>query len=218
MSVLRQELKAGKSLSRILQNLALQGLSLGGDVLDVAGGKAPSYMRFLAVEPACRWTRADYNAEFDPDLVFDAGGPWPTTSAAYDHVVLLNCLYIFEEPIAVLEEAARCLRPGGRVLLSLPMASHELNEPTDYHRFTAAGARRLLERAGFEVERLVPYGGRVACSLEAVAPFVQRLGVYRFVAPVAAALDRRLEASASVRRLPALHLGFVAVGKKVPHA
>jgi hypothetical protein len=43
----------------------------------------------------------------------------------------------------------RCLRPGGRLILTVPFAARWHYIPHDYWRFTPSGVRLLLDRAGF---------------------------------------------------------------------
>jgi SAM-dependent methyltransferase len=60
------------------------------------------------------------------------------------------------EPISALAEFHRCLKPGGTLLMSLPaydwMQSAHDKSVHNARRYTAAGARRLVERARFLVE------------------------------------------------------------------
>jgi SAM-dependent methyltransferase len=53
------------------------------------------------------------------------------------------------DPPAFLAEAARCLRPGGRLVLTVPFAARYHFIPYDYWRFTPASLNRLLTEAGF---------------------------------------------------------------------
>ena len=57
-------------------------------------------------------------------------------------------------PEAAVREMARVLRPGGRLLLTVPFSQplHEL--PSDYWRFTPSALRLLAEESGLEIERI----------------------------------------------------------------
>ena len=63
------------------------------------------------------------------------------------------------EPRRVVEEIARVLKPGGRLLLVVPQEWEVHQAPHDYFRYTRYGLRYLLESAGLEVERIEPVGG-----------------------------------------------------------
>ena len=54
------------------------------------------------------------------------------------------------EPAGFLAEASRCLRPGGRLLLTVPFAARWHYIPHDYWRFTPSALERLLSAAGFD--------------------------------------------------------------------
>ena len=69
------------------------------------------------------------------------------------------------EPGAFLAEASRCLRPGGRLLLTVPFAARWHYIPHDYWRFTPSGLERLLSAAGFRDAAIYARGNSltVAC-------------------------------------------------------
>jgi SAM-dependent methyltransferase len=57
------------------------------------------------------------------------------------------------------EELARVLAPGGRLLLVAPHEWEEHQQPHDYFRYTRYGLQYLLERAGFREIQVEPVGG-----------------------------------------------------------
>lgn len=83
----------------------------------------------------------------------------------FDGVVLFHTLEHVEDPHALLCNIARVLRPGGPVSLSVPspnrwqlaIGEREWFDYPPHHlvRFTTGGLRRLLERSGFRMERLI---------------------------------------------------------------
>ncbi len=57
------------------------------------------------------------------------------------------------DPLGFLAEAKRSLRPGGRLILTVPFAARWHYVPFDYWRFTPSGLKHLLSESGFtEVE------------------------------------------------------------------
>jgi SAM-dependent methyltransferase len=65
-----------------------------------------------------------------------------------------GCSQVFEHvftPETFMSEIYRVLCPGGRLLLTVPFASDEHEQPHDFARYASLGLRALLERAGFEV-------------------------------------------------------------------
>ena len=65
----------------------------------------------------------------------------PLPDAGFDVVVLQMVLHYAEDPAAALAEAARVLRPGGRLLV-VDLAAHEPRRSADQHGASLAGLRR----------------------------------------------------------------------------
>lgn len=66
---------------------------------------------------------------------------------SYDCIVLTQVLQYIDDPCAAVAETFRILRPGGTLLLTVPMVG-PLDERgvTDYWRYTDTSVRHLLER------------------------------------------------------------------------
>ncbi len=63
------------------------------------------------------------------------------------------------EPLTMLSEAHRVLKPGGILLLEFTQMVPLHDEPWDFFRFTRYGASYLLKLAGFEPLEFVPIAG-----------------------------------------------------------
>jgi SAM-dependent methyltransferase len=77
-------------------------------------------------------------------------GRWPLEDGEADLVLATETLEHVLEPPAFLAEAYRALKPGGRLIITVPFAARWHYIPYDYWRFTPSSLRMLLERAGFE--------------------------------------------------------------------
>ena len=80
----------------------------------------------------------------------------PLGSGDYDHAFVMHALAYTREPRRVLQEAARLLRPGGRLILAA-LAEHTHEETMRAYDHVNLGIapdklRKLLVSAGFEVE------------------------------------------------------------------
>jgi ubiquinone/menaquinone biosynthesis C-methylase UbiE len=89
--------------------VALRGLRPEQDVRYVAADLSPGMLRRARREADRRGLRQVEFVEADVTAL-------PFDSASFDLCVCFNSLHCFDEPEAALDEIARCLRPGGRLL------------------------------------------------------------------------------------------------------
>lgn len=90
-----------------------------------------------------------------PSLFGDASR-LPVADASIDTVVLLEVLEHLESPRQALEEIARVLKPGGRLLLSMPFLYPIHDAPHDFQRYTTHGLAREMAAVGFDVRSIDP--------------------------------------------------------------
>lgn len=88
-------------------------------------------------------------------LQADVGKPLPFPDASFDAVVMKDLLEHVADPVAVVREARRLLRPGGRVFASSPDAQRWVWDDYTHRRpFTRRGYRLLFADQDFEVLRV----------------------------------------------------------------
>lgn len=138
-----------------------------GVTLDVGCGAQPYRglvgpgATYVAVDDA----RAEQHFGYAmPDTTYYEGDRWPVGDASVDVVLCTETLEHVPDPCAFLGEAARCLRPGGRLVLTVPFAARWHYVPHDYWRYTPSGLDRLLTRAGFEGVAVYARGNAVTVA------------------------------------------------------
>ncbi|MFT6202501.1 MAG: SAM-dependent methyltransferase [Spirosomataceae bacterium] len=87
------------------------------------------------------------------DVYFD-GINLPFENSKFQSVVCSEVLEHVFEPIEVLAEIHRVMKPDGYILLTVPFTFEEHEEPFDYARYSSFGVKYLLESNGFKIIQL----------------------------------------------------------------
>jgi len=125
-----------------------------GDLLDVGVGEAQFFDLY---KTARTYTAIDWKSYPKVTIVADITKSFPFSSI-FDTVVLSNTLEHIFKPNHVVSEVYRVLRPGGRVLGTIPFIRDVHQAPHDFHRYTHFAIRQYLLEAGFKNIILVPLG------------------------------------------------------------
>jgi len=137
--------------------LKAEAAECSGKLLDVGCGWKPYRDLFEHVEYVGVDTEQGYGMSL-ADKIGDAR-KLPFEDGSFDVVMLNQLLEHVFEPWDVLAEARRVLRPGGRLIVTVPFLFGLHQAPTDFWRFTEYGLRMLLEKLEFEVDKVVPMAG-----------------------------------------------------------
>ncbi|MGH3008563.1 MAG: class I SAM-dependent methyltransferase [Gaiellaceae bacterium] len=182
-----------------------------GTVVDAGCGGQP--FREL-VGPAARYVGLDTAEAAErfgygqPDTLIIDGNRWPLDDASVDLVLCTETLEHVLEPSVLLDEAFRCLRPGGTLLLTTPFAARWHFVPFDYWRFTPSSLAHVLGRSGFTAVHVRARGNAltVAC-----------LKIVGLVAPLLLAPGRSLLRTGARRIAGLLTLPIAVVALGVGH-
>lgn len=121
-----------------------------------------------------------FNIDLDPTVLqegYSAGGDaarLPFRSDSFDGAILKDVLEHVTDPVAVLSEVARVVRPEGRIIVTVPRAVPRAvwADPTHLRGFTKRSIVWTLEMGGWSVDDPVdrvgsiPGAGRVPFLLE----------------------------------------------------
>jgi SAM-dependent methyltransferase len=92
-----------------------------------------------------------YSAQ--PDVFGDAS-KLPFAQDSFDCVLLLDVVEHLQFPREALLEAARVLRPGGVLIVSMPFLYPVHDAPYDFQRYTGYGLAREIDSAGLVLDRI----------------------------------------------------------------
>lgn len=127
--------------------------NLSGRLLDVGCGTKPykelftvdSYIGLEVDSPISRYRGG-------VDYFYD-GHAFPFADKSFDSVLCNQVLEHVFHPDEFLEEIVRILKPGGKLLLTVPFVWDEHEQPFDYARYSTFGLFSLLEKQGLKVVR-----------------------------------------------------------------
>ncbi len=169
----------------------------GGVMLDLGCGGQP--YKTLFSSRVTRYIGADVAAARDIhlDIEMAPGEPVPLADASVDTILSTQTLeHVYDFQFYV-RECHRLLKPGGILILTVPMQWRVHEAPYDYWRFTRYGVSELMTRNDFAEISITPCGGICALVGQIVNSHldVHRRGsklIYRFINWLALWLDRRV--------------------------
>jgi SAM-dependent methyltransferase len=111
------------------------------NLLDV-GGRGKPYASFFTGRVTNHYV-LDVSPAPSVDVVGDARD-MPFSNASIDVVLITQVLEHIPEPVAVISEIRRVLKPGGTLLLSVPSIFPQHGSPGDYWRYMPQGLQWIL--------------------------------------------------------------------------
>jgi SAM-dependent methyltransferase len=110
-----------------------------GDVLDVGCGAMPfrplmpDHVRYTGIDVP---QAASFGMVRDPQIVDFDGRTIPFDDASFDFLLCTEVLEHAEDPVALVAEMLRVLRPDGMLIATVPFSARVHHSPYDFHRFT----------------------------------------------------------------------------------
>ena len=136
-----------------------------GKLLDIGCGNKPYqevYNKYSASQVGCDIVQSDAGMV---DVIC------PATSLAFDDNTFDTafCTQVLEHVYdhhAVVREANRILKPGGKLILTVPFCWELHEEPYDFFRITKHGLKELFEENNFNVIYIKSNGGKWAATFQ----------------------------------------------------
>jgi len=125
---------------------------IDGSLIDIGCGAqiyrdlVPVGVRYVGLDTADAKTRFGYDV---PDATYFEGDDWGVSDSSFDTALCTEVLEHVPEPDLFLGRVVRCLRPGGRLVMTVPFAARWHFIPHDYWRYTPSSLNMLLVNAGF---------------------------------------------------------------------
>lgn len=155
----------------------------GGRVLDFGASMCPYAELFTAA--GATMLPADIGDVPPGTLKISDEGRVPLDDGSVEMVLSTQVLEHVPFVGAYLSEAYRVCKPGGLLLLTTHGTWQLHRVPTDMRRWTIDGLRFDVEQAGFKVESVDPYIGRMAtCTYQrmvAISELLRHLGPLNFL-------------------------------------
>ena len=165
-------------------------LPAGARVLDMGAGSCPYRPLFAH----CRYETQDF-AGLDDDQLRNGGygridyrcdiANVPVADAEFDAILCTEVLEHVREPIAVVKEMARILKPGGRLMLTAPLGSGIHQEPYHFYGgYTPYWYQDFLGSVGFTQIRITANAGSFRFFAQEAIRFVQTTRPFKLGMPV----------------------------------
>ena len=170
-----------------LHRCAWQTLScFHGNVLDIGAGGQP-FRPYLC--GTVRYTAVELNPKVACDVRARVS-QLPFAAEQFDGVLCTEVLEHVPEPLLVMHNINRVLKPGGLLYVTVPMTWRLHYEPHDYYRYTKYSLCHMAEQAGFEVVEIIKIGGLFIAILARLEDVVVSQ-LYRMTFPLKPLLDTR---------------------------
>ena len=151
---------------------------LKGKLLDVGCGTKPYEFLFMIdsyigldidTEVACKRGIADQ---------FYNGKLFPFPDCSFDSALCNQVLEHVFNPDEFLSEITRVLKPGGKLLLTVPFVWDEHEQPYDYARYSSFGLRALLEKQGLQILQHKKLGGDASIIFQLTNAYLYKITQY----------------------------------------
>jgi SAM-dependent methyltransferase len=148
----------GKSVWRALLNKKAGDFFLRGKVIDIGGGKNPSYFNFFGKDENIVIENIDLNGAKGSRVLDLEKEKLPAADNSKDQALLFNILEHIYNHQRVAGEAFRILKNGGELIGAVPFLINVHPDPHDYFRYTKESLEKIFAVAGFREVKIAALG------------------------------------------------------------
>ncbi|HEY0298237.1 MAG TPA: methyltransferase domain-containing protein [Arachidicoccus sp.] len=115
-----------------------------------------------------------------PDIVWD-GYNIPLADESVSSVMLTEVLEHCPYPDKILQEIYRVLKPGGKLIYSVPFIFYLHESPYDFYRYTPFAIQKMMKDAQFSLQSLEAYGNGTIAFLHTYFIWVKRSNLLKII-------------------------------------
>lgn len=130
---------------------AIKDFPAGMEIIDIGGTRGAGRGNFDLGNFDLTVKYANISPDAKPDYLADASNI-PVADATFDAAIISQVLEHVPDPIVVLAEARRIIKPGGSIVVTVPFLYPYHPDPRDYGRYTEDYWRLAAERTGLALE------------------------------------------------------------------
>jgi len=145
-------------------------------VLDFGCGTKP-FEQLFAVSEYIGLEHEKSKENTKADFFYD-GRHFPFDDNSFDNVLSTQVLEHVPNPMEILNEIARVLKPGGYVMISVPFTQEEHEVPYDFYRFSSYAIADMFNNAGLKIIEYKKLTGGVKAIISTITFYIFRT-VYR---------------------------------------
>lgn len=177
----------GESTLRKMEYELLTQEKLPGKLLDFGGGDAATYKKLLKTNS--EYASVNIRENMNPTWLLQPGDKLPIPDEEFDSIITLNTLEHVYDTTAVIYEINRVLKPGGKLIITVPWLFRIHASPEDFSRHTPEWWAKTLEKLGFSKCEITPLVWGLRSTLSSVAHNKGVIGnLYHFYAHIADSL------------------------------
>ena len=150
-------------------------LPASADVLDVGAGRGD----FKPIFSAQSYLGVDIYPYPEIDLAVDLIECCPFKEGSFDLIVMANVIEHVYEYRNLISCCSRLLKPGGRLLITVPFLLKLHQEPVDFHRYTRYTLEKAAAENALEVDTLDAYTNPLGLLDEGIGDAWQHIALAR---------------------------------------
>ena len=148
-------------LKTIVGCLSKELPKLSGKILDIGAGESPwKYLlgKGTVYQGIDIQSASEFGMKKSGEVIYYDGVAIPFPPDEFHAALCIEVLEHTHDPVMLLAEAFRVLKPGGKLILTVPWSARVHHIPHDFHRFTPFQLERLFTQAGFSEFRIEARG------------------------------------------------------------